>query len=494
MTVTLISSLRDGLGSQLAAGSTPDSSGRVSLEVAATVTGEEATPVDVLVLGPGDVTGVDPRQVVRMDPPSGAQGTEPTFFCLLEFDRPDLPWLFTPGAPDAQGRLQPWLALVVIEIREGISFGPRAGAPLPVLTVDTLAELPNLADAWAWAHAQITGPAATAQQVTAAGRGAPAGAPTRLLCPRLLRGATRYRAYVVPTFEPGRLAGLGQEPDGGGAPAWEATTTLPLELPVYHSWEFVTGDPGDFETLARRIVAVPAPDGIGSVALDISDPGAAALNRPGAELAFNGPLRQRSQVTAAWTDAPGRQALAGLINGTGGTVVGPPLYGGRAAATTAVPPEPNPRPAWLRDLNLDPRHRAAAALGARIVQTHQEELMRAAWDQAGAIEAANRLLRAARLARRAGKTIVDGRLAKLSPSVLFQLGGPALDRVRIGLDGLLARARLHGTNLPPGLTQPAFRRLTRPGGRLGRMLGGPAKFGGVTGALDAGRARPDRGA
>jgi len=494
MSITLISAIRDGLVAQLPAGAVPDDTGRVTLPAAVMVGTQESTPVDVGLLGPGDVAGVDPRQVIRMDPPSGAQGTEPSFFCMIEFDRPDFPWLFSPGAADAQGRLQPWLALLVVEVREGIGFGPRAGASLPVLTVDDLAELPDLDDAWAWAHAQISGPAATAEQVTAAVRGQPAATLSRLLCPRLLRSATRYRACVVPTFEVGRRAGLGDEPAGGSDPAWTASTATPLELPVYHSWEFVTGEPGDFETLARRIVAVPAPAGIGTSVLDIADPGAAALERPGAALAFAGPLRARGQATQPWNDDLARLALTALVDGAGPTVVGPPLYGGRAAAVVKVPPEPNPRPAWLRDLNLDPRHRATAALGARIVQEHQEELMRAAWEQAGAIEEVNRRLRAARLARRAGQTIVDGRLAKLSPPVLFALGGPALDHVAVHTHGSLARARLADTRLPAGLTQPAFRRLTRPGGRLGRMMGGFAKLGGVTDALDAGRALPDRGA
>ena len=117
MSITLISAIRDGLVSQLPAGAVPDDAGRVTLPAAVMVGAQESTPVDVGLLGPGDVAGLDPRQVIRMDPPSGAQGTEPSFFCMIEFDRPDFPWLFSPGAADAQGRLQPWLALIVVEVR-----------------------------------------------------------------------------------------------------------------------------------------------------------------------------------------------------------------------------------------------------------------------------------------------------------------------------------------------------------------------------------------
>ena len=493
MTITLLSCVRDGLATQVPAGVAPDAAGRARFQAAVSVAGQESTPVDVRLFGPGDVTGIDPRQVIRMDPPAGVQGTEPNYFCLVEFDRPDLPWLFSPGAPDAQGRLQPWIALVVVPVRDGITLEHPAGAPLPVLKVDDVAELPDLDDAWAWAHVQIAGTATTAAAVTAAVRGSPELTLSRLLCPRLLDPHAPYRACVVPTFEAGQHAGLGQAPTGGAARAWAAGAPAP-PLPVYHSWEFVTGDPGDFETLARRITAIDAPEGVGTRTLDISVPGAAKLDNPGATLVFSGPLRPSGRRTLPWGDAAREAALADLVDGATGTVVGPPLYGGRPAGKAAVPHGAAPRPAWLREVNLDPRHRGAAALGARIVQINQEDLMRAAWEQAGAIEEANRRLRAARMARRAGRSFVQGRLAGLAPPVLLGLTGPALDRLPVRTDGTLARSRLGQTRMPPGVLQPAFRRLMRPGGRLGRMLGGPERLGGVTEALDAGRARPDRSA
>ncbi|HMJ03362.1 MAG TPA: hypothetical protein VK506_10500 [Conexibacter sp.] len=492
MTVTLLSCVRDGLAAQVPAGVAPDASGRLTLGAAATVAGAEGREISVTLLGPGDVTGLDARQIIRMDPPAGAQGSEPNLFAQVELDRPDLPWLFSPGAPDAQGRLQPWIALVVVEMREGVTLRQLAGQQLPVLQVDAVEELPDPADAWAWAHAQIAGQAQTAEQVTAAVRGAPGLTLSRLLCPRLLKPNARYHACIVPTFEAGRLAGLGQEPSGGTAPAWAAGAPAP-PLPVYHHWEFVTGDPGDFETLARRVEGIDPPDGIGVRALDVSDPAGPSLARPRASLAFNGPLRTTAQTTRPWGDASAEQTLADLVDGATGPVVGPPLYGGKAVAVGAVPVGARPRPLWLRELNLDPRHRGTAALGARIVREHQEELMAAAWQQAGAIEEANRRLRAARMARRTGRAIVEGRLARLAPSKLLAIGAPSLDRLPPHADGTLASARLRDdTRLPPGVVQPAFRRLTRPGGRLGRMMGGPLKAGGVTDALDAGRARPDR--
>jgi hypothetical protein len=81
---------------------------------------------------------------------------------------------------------------------------------------------------------------------------------SRLLCPRKLKTLTKYYAFVVPSFERGRLAGLGAkkseiEAVGRFVTSWNAQTTSSLELPVYYEWSFQTGTE-DFEALAKKIV------------------------------------------------------------------------------------------------------------------------------------------------------------------------------------------------------------------------------------------------
>ena len=51
--------------------------------------------VPITVMGPGYVTGLDRRQVVRTDPAPGSRTFEPNYFPLIELDEPSLPWLFT---------------------------------------------------------------------------------------------------------------------------------------------------------------------------------------------------------------------------------------------------------------------------------------------------------------------------------------------------------------------------------------------------------------
>ena len=92
---------------------------------------------------------------------------------------------------------------------------------------------------------------------------------------------TDYLACVVPTFNLGRKAGLGQPVAdtelialNASAPAWTLTATAPtqVQLPVYYSWQFRTGEGGDFASLARRL-KINVPDGLGQRTVAIGQPG-----------------------------------------------------------------------------------------------------------------------------------------------------------------------------------------------------------------------------
>jgi hypothetical protein len=80
----------------------------------------------VNVHGPGDVTEIDRSQVIRTLPRPEIHDAEIEDLVHVEFDRPDLPWLFTPTGPDAAGHLVPWISLVVAE-RSRITFLDRRG-------------------------------------------------------------------------------------------------------------------------------------------------------------------------------------------------------------------------------------------------------------------------------------------------------------------------------------------------------------------------------
>src|SRR5918993_1844656 len=145
-----------------------------------------ASPVKktVRLYGPGEITGIDMQQVVRTEPRHLTSDFEPNYFPAVEFDRPDFPWLFTPAKANAQGRLRPWLCLVVVRKQEGVALRPAGAAPLPTLEIQAPArpgeELPDLAESWAWAHAQLTGTERGKMKETLAGD--PARSVSRLLC------------------------------------------------------------------------------------------------------------------------------------------------------------------------------------------------------------------------------------------------------------------------------------------------------------------------
>ena len=80
------------------------------------------------------------------------------YLAAVEFDPPDLPWLMTPARADAAQRLAPWLVLVVLR-RDEVEGPPvlRPGRPLAsvVLRAGAPVPLPDLAESWMWAHAQL---------------------------------------------------------------------------------------------------------------------------------------------------------------------------------------------------------------------------------------------------------------------------------------------------------------------------------------------------
>src|SRR5207302_1265098 len=97
---------------------------------------------------------IDPRQVIRTFPKADANNAEVDDLVHVEFDRPDMPWLFTPAGPDARGQLVPWITLVVTE-RRHIEWGEQRGATRRARIRRD--QLQPLGDAWAWAHAQVMG-------------------------------------------------------------------------------------------------------------------------------------------------------------------------------------------------------------------------------------------------------------------------------------------------------------------------------------------------
>lgn len=483
---------------------------------------KQDSSVDLSLYGPGDVQGLDESQVVRAEPDPGTQQFQPNYFPFVSFDRPDLPWMFSPEQAGSDGRIRPWLTLVTVEKGEGVSIEPSGTNPLPVLKfdgdVDLTAELPPPDETWAWAHAQI--------------HGAPAGesqsdwrewAPeefaklsnitvSRLVSPRNLDRGTDYYAAVVPTFQQGRLAGLGEDPyenEDSLSYAWslDSPPELPFELPVYYHWEFATTDREvTFEKYVENIETVSFGEDVGTKEIDATDPGPESLQPGGGgtgtteTIAFGGAL-----ISEPGRDKVGRLSysfsgeLRRLLNkpetlrrsASGPTlpIVGPPLYCQWHAGLEGIPSDPYEvndeyfDPTWFRQLNQNVRTRGAASRGAKIVRRNQSALMNAAWEVVGEIRAANRAIRDSESAgtigdKVEGSTEVDrsftpGEFARHSARTVERLNKmAALDQI-LGDDGLP-----DGPDVPGGGSGRRF-----PDGYTVPPVGGddPTGTGGVVG-------------
>lgn len=464
--------VRRGLGAAMTAGA----DGRPELPLNLRV---NTRPVQVRLrsYGPGDVTGIDIRAIVRTDPPPGSTAAEANDLALVEFDPPDFPWLLSPGSADAQGRLAPWLCLVVIDPRSGATLAARPGSPLPALTVPSgsvSAELPDLRESWAWAHAQVT--LGDGDEVDAVLADAAERSVSRLLCPRRLDATTGYLACLVPAFAAGRQAGLGERVTApGGAPAWRHDETDAVTLPVYHHWRFATGPAGDFESLAKALRGGPPPAQVGGRPMVVEDLG---FGLPDLE-----PLTQQGALKVA---APAGQdptpiaggfadAMTDLLNlpaeqredPTSDPVVAPPVYGQWQAAQPEIP-DPDGTPAWLRELNIDPRHRVAAGLGTLVVQDQQEQLMASAWQQLADGDRLANVRRRVELARAVLDVFHRKRLLPMGEAALLQFTAPLQARVRLA--AATVRQHIHETVLPDAVVTPAFRRVARPHGPVARRL------------------------
>jgi|GEM_PF-5166094 len=427
---------------------------------------------EMRLLGPGDVVGVDPTQILRRYPAPGTAGTETTHLAFIDFAATDFPWRFSPAtatpargaAGPAENRLRPWLVLLAVSA--GLPLTPASPCPYVTIPKEQLAQLPELFESWAWAHAQLDDPTN------------PAGGRARLLCPRQLPANSQMRAILVPAFAAGWAAGLGKPaPAAPNDPAWRSPTAS-VVLPVYDQWTFTTGDGLDFLTLAERIKPLPADaiEGFGALTADLAPdllPQESAQATVVAVETALGPINRpplNTDEQAALT-ASAQQLVTEINSAVSTGELCPPIRGGyhvernQLNATNAT---------WLDMANRDPRRRLAAGRGADWVTANQEDLMARAWQQAGQVRAARRQLAAGRAATAITDSLHRRHVLPLSVDEVVRLSAPAATRLPItpatsaepssptpSVADILAASAA-----PNGLGSTRFARLTRTLSRL----------------------------
>lgn len=453
--------------------------------------GEEAgtaTEVkQIQVYGPGDVIGYNYDKLhTRVFPKPNAGNFESNFFPFVEFRAADFLWRFTPHHATAETKgLASWLTLIVLKQTEGDITGEytaieSTNPDLPnAITVLAGTPLLDLAHVSKWSHAQISTSDALADDKTnlQMALNTPGQAVCRLMCPRYLEPNTKYRAFVVPTFEHGRLRGLGEKiPDDLSAliTSWElndeSAIASDLNLPYYYSWEFRTGRRGDFEYLVRLLEPKQL-DNLGKQEIDISNPGYGFREDRDMEakiLSFESALMSLDMEIDKWGDdkteignEPFQKKIKELLSENRDKVI-PPIYG-RWHIGHSDDDELSDAQAWVHQLNTDPRHRFVAGLGVEVIKENQDDFMNLAWQQIGNLQEFNTATEKAKFS-----TIVLSKLHKrlrnLPTDSLINITQPVGTNIR----GVLGEKSVYGdiqdSGLPNAVQDSTYRKfITRNG-------------------------------
>lgn len=548
-TYSFLPFLRQGLANQVVAPTDPEAK-RGQITVTLNVTGTGLTnppgaPVEkqIEMYGPGEIVGIDPKAIIKTEPRNWITNFEPNYLPYIEFYDEDFPWRYTPSAAAGE-RLVPWLTLVVLGEEEFDDGKNILNRPLNYLTlkdsVDAVSVFPAEADLWAWAHVHINkdivgagdNPVSSSEtafinQFKSVLATNPDHAYSRIMSPRKLGGNTAYHAFLIPTFEAGRLAGLGIDPTdvtgfGANTIAWANYSGRQEDknFPYYYRWYFRTSSVGDFEYLVRLLKPKVADSRVGRRDMDVQEPGSNIDGITDARLKgilrLGGALQVPTACLSAeefadyknyddWYDTyphPFQQQLATFINladdythkttavahdDSGLSIedenpddpdplITPPLYGRWHALTSRVltkqdgSPAPN-RQNWVHDLNLDPRWRTTANYGTTVIQDKQEEYMDAAWGQIGDVLEANRRLRWSRFAGFASNIWYKKNIQP-KPGVALEkylkLTTPMQKRILSG--GKTVYYNVKSSRVPQALISAPMRRIARPRGRLLRRM------------------------
>jgi hypothetical protein len=491
---------------------------------------------EIPLYGPGDLNGMFNKAIVKTEPRDRITNFEPNYLPYIEFYDEDFCWRYTPSAPNQQHRLRPWIMLVVLKEGEFNEGEYIQNKPLHYIECSNAANLfPPADQLWAWAHVHINSDLYPDDITSNIDPNAPDDKPekkpinklkevlnenpdlacSRIICPRQLEEKSKYRAFLMPVFETGRLAGLGRDPEKASdkiyatLSAWEnypgRENLQPNNFPYYYSWEFSTGTMGDFEYLVRLLKPKPVDPRVGQRDVDVTDPApnisGITDKALGGVLKLGGALKNPEADDGKWYDHYPHQFQTELahfidladdydflsadkanqnaanisIQSYPDPIITAPLYGRWHALTQRllfdrqgnyVLNDQN----WVHQLNLDPRFRIASGFGTQVIQTNQEEYMNAAWEQVGRILEANRMIRMGQFQVKTSAVWHDNLISskKVSLERTFLLTTPIHKRVIV--NGTTVYYQIRNSVVPLAATSAAMRRIMRPGSRLMRSL------------------------
>ncbi|MGB8194698.1 MAG: hypothetical protein WCF67_22385 [Chitinophagaceae bacterium] len=468
--------------------------------------------------GPGDVVGIDKSVIIRTEPQHYNTTYEPKHLAFIEFYDEDLPWRFSPSMANEDSRkLTPWLALIVLEeneFTEEPTSTPDSGIskPLPSISLkgntDRLKVFPSPNNLWAFSHVHINEDVVKKEVSGGAVNDGAVKANirnvididgdycySRVVCPRRLVANKAYHAFVIPSFETGRLAGLGKYSSVKNTPVNKASwgEFEQKEFPYYHRWYFRTGDMGDFEYLVDLLEPRVADTKVGFKEIYVDGiqengqpkplyvPGALRVPLDTLEPAKQEELEKYEQWEGntnphEWQKNIANKLRIDLSEDEPGVTL--PVYGRWHADTEEILykkdsnellPEAT-RQDWIHELNLDPRYRAVAALGTKVVQKNQEEFMDAAWEQFEEIREANRSIKNYQLAIEVNKSFRKDVIENFSNEQLLGFTAPLHKQIRsnAGLSATIFKS-IDASPVPNAVRTSLFRKMARPKGRISKV-------------------------
>jgi hypothetical protein len=244
----------------------------------------EVITKDFQLYGPSDIKGILNSLIIRTSPRANDHDVEPNYFPYIEFSQADFPWRYTPAMPSRtqtsdnfEPRLSPWISLIVLREGEFERSNPAKPDLLPQIRIyEPRNSLPDLEQSWGWAHTQIAQQVSDAASLRKILTSEPHNVTSRILALRKLEPNTRYFAFLVPSFEVGRLSGIGMEINDnmiGTSFAWKVSSSEQHVLPIYYQWQFSTSvQRGDFESLVAKLRHRRLSENIGLRKLDVSEP------------------------------------------------------------------------------------------------------------------------------------------------------------------------------------------------------------------------------
>ncbi len=408
----------------------------------------ETIEKQVLLFGPGDVTGINNTAIAKVSPPKSTSNFEPSLIPFIEFSEPDFLWRYSSrqaNEPHEENWI-PWLTLIVLKTGDDeaeFSEEKRPNTALPPqIKIKPHAVLPDLKESWRWAHVntfQFEG--SSQQQIKEQIKTSPNDTICRLLCPRKLKPETKYRAFLIPTFRIGADTALGisDGTEDRKALSWETPSQeiSGMILPYFYDWQFTTREEGNFENLVSKLRQRDI-ENLGFRPIDCSTPGYGLNEDNEFELLIESALKSvNTQYDDQAIPIHKKQQVADLLNSRNQRAIGqnsilrvtPPVYGEWYAGIENQTLNANSAN-WLEEVNLDFRYRAAAGLGVQFIQKNQEGLMKSAWEQYNKIKKVNKELNLSRFGREIS-TCMEKRLKGLNKETFFKISLPLQNKILI---------------------------------------------------------------